>query len=169
MPKLYYHFEPQDETKAIKKRFIIDYLVQSTPLSFISSSQKLLITDVKGVSANISATKGNDTAWTTFEIDVLPTEARDCDLITQDLCFWHSVSYRIYENSEPNLIGSLASPYLLQTCEGYDLNYTLVKGECQGNKRIENVCSMSIKLKVNVQKIRRYCNLENQEFFPETF
>lgn len=72
---------------------------------------------------------GDDTARTTFEIDVLPAEAGNCDLILQDLCFWHSVSYRIKENSLPTVIGSLASPYLLQTCRGYEVNYTLINGE----------------------------------------
>lgn len=85
---------------------------------------------MKNISANLTAVSGNnDIAWTTFEIDVLPTKAGNCDLISQDLCFWRSVSYSIKENLVPGVIGSLVSPYLLQTCKGYNVNYTVIKGK----------------------------------------
>lgn len=93
------------------------------------ATKKSLIADVKTVSGKMSAVGGNDTAFTTFEIDVVPTVAQNCDLISQDLCFWHSVTYRIKEDSPPTVIGSLASSYLLQSCKGYAVNYTLIKGK----------------------------------------
>lgn len=85
---------------------------------------------MKSISAKITAVGGSgDMAWTTLVIDVLPAETENCDLISQDLCYWHSVSYSIKENSVPTVIGSLASPYLLQTCKGFNVNYTVIKGK----------------------------------------
>lgn len=114
----------------ILNKSALENVLQGKPSSATRMTvKKSLIVDVKTVSAKISAVGGNDTAFTTFEIDVVPTEAENCDLISQDLCFWHSVSYRIKEDSLPSVIGSLVSPYLLQTCKGYEINYTLIKGK----------------------------------------
>lgn len=94
---------------------------------------------MKNISAKIAAVGGNDRVWTTFEIDVLPTVAGNCDLISQDLCFWQSVSYSIKENSAPGVIGSLVSPYLLQTCNQYDVNYTLIKGNPYAHYTLQKI------------------------------
>lgn len=106
---------------------VLQGTAKSQDTTIRSNFEKL--SDVKNISVKISAAGGNDTAWTTLEIDVLSTEAGNCNLISQDLCFWHSVSYGIKENSPPTVIGSLGSPYLLQTCKGYNLNYALIKGK----------------------------------------
>nr|XP_022910564.1 proto-oncogene tyrosine-protein kinase receptor Ret isoform X1 [Onthophagus taurus]XP_022910572.1 proto-oncogene tyrosine-protein kinase receptor Ret isoform X2 [Onthophagus taurus] len=65
---------------------------------------------------------------TTFQVNILPADVVDCDLITADLCFWKSVRYRVFENRKPSLIGSLSSAYLVEMCPGYKINYTLING-----------------------------------------
>ena len=69
---------------------------------------------------------------TTFQVNVTPADIFDCDLMTQDLCYWQSASYRIYENRRANVIGTISSPYLMEMCDGYRVSYTLVTGEQSG-------------------------------------
>ncbi|KAK4876399.1 hypothetical protein RN001_012821 [Aquatica leii] len=65
---------------------------------------------------------------TTIQINIGPRHPLNCDSVTQDLCFWQSANYRIFENRKPSIIGSLNSPYLAEMCKGYKLNYTIIKG-----------------------------------------
>lgn len=66
--------------------------------------------------------------YSSFQVNVSPTEKLDCNLLTEDLCYWKSVDYRIYENKGPSIIGSLSTPYLSAMCEGFLINYTIISG-----------------------------------------
>lgn len=66
---------------------------------------------------------------TTFQVNITPPGILDCDLIIQDLCYWQSATYRIYENREANAIGSISSPYLAEMCKGYNITYEITDGK----------------------------------------
>lgn len=87
------------------------------------------ISDIQSVAVQVSVEDSIRRNWTAFEINIFPPDSLDCDLLTQDLCYWRSASYKIYENTKPSIIGSLSSPYLAEMCRGFTVNYTLVKGE----------------------------------------
>lgn len=53
-------------------------------------------------------------------------EALDCDLITEELCFWENSRYSISENTKPVRIGSLSSPFLVEMCASCKINYNLL-------------------------------------------
>lgn len=67
--------------------------------------------------------------YSTLQLNISPPEPLDCDLITQDLCYWQSATYRIYENRNSSVIGTLSSPYLAEICQGFQLDYVLIKGK----------------------------------------
>lgn len=66
---------------------------------------------------------------TKVHVNILQNSLIDCDLMTRDLCYWQSATYRIFENSEPSVIGSLSSSYLAEICTKHKINYTLIKGK----------------------------------------
>ncbi|XP_031350288.1 proto-oncogene tyrosine-protein kinase receptor Ret [Photinus pyralis] len=65
---------------------------------------------------------------TTIQLNIGPKYPLNCDLMLHDLCFWQSATYRIFENRQPTVIGSLNSPYLAEMCKGYKLSYALLDG-----------------------------------------
>lgn len=66
--------------------------------------------------------------FTSFRVNLYPVESLDCDFLIEDLCYWQTVTYRIFENRKGSVIGSLSSPYLVDLCEGFKMNYTLIEG-----------------------------------------
>lgn len=63
---------------------------------------------------------------TSLDLEVVPLKTLDCDFIVEDLCFWKSVQYRIYENTKASFIGSLGAAYLVELCPKYQITYRLV-------------------------------------------
>lgn len=69
---------------------------------------------------------------TSLQIETLPLDAIDCDLMVEELCFWTSVKYRLKENRQRTVLGTLSNPYLVGMCPDYVLNYTMKRGEFSG-------------------------------------
>lgn len=86
------------------------------------------------LSANISVTDSNKNKdYSTFQINIASPEPLDCDLITEDLCYWQKVTYKIYENRNSTIIGTINSPYLTEICEDFQLDYVITEGKCNDN------------------------------------
>lgn len=74
--------------------------------------------------------KAGNEAQTTVKVNLDPGGTQDCDLLTKELCYWKTVSYRLFENRRATVIGSISSPYLAEMCPTHEVRYTLLNGEC---------------------------------------
>lgn len=68
-------------------------------------------------------------AHTSVRVELDPTSPSDCELLTRQLCFWRNVTYRLYENRRPTVLGSLSSPFLADMCPNHSLKYQLINGK----------------------------------------
>lgn len=82
------------------------------------------------MSSHLTAKDDINTASTSFDIKLRIWETQDCDILTVDMCFWSSASYVIEENAPATVIGSLSSPYFVELCTEYKINYMLIAGTC---------------------------------------
>lgn len=110
-----------------------------------ASNRLLFISDTHDLSTAVTVTDNVSRDSTVFEIAFQPLDKLDCDLLIVDLCYWPSANYKIYENTKPSLIGSLSSPYLMELCKGFKIDYMLVKGtwfnfNWQDNAQVLCVC-----------------------------
>lgn len=125
--RVFYYFKPACASA-------IPYYIIYTNINNIREPKHnkwiLLIPDMSNITVHAFVEGGRERRnRTTIQLNVLPQSQLDCDLIIQDLCYWQSVSYQIYENRKPAIIGSLSSPYLAEMCSDYKLNYTLLSGK----------------------------------------
>lgn len=81
------------------------------------------------VNVTVKDTEFGNEDVSSFRINIAPLKPLDCDLIAQDLCYWHEVTYKIYENRRASVIGTFGSPYLTKICEGFQLYYVITDGK----------------------------------------
>jgi hypothetical protein len=48
---------------------------------------------------------------------------------SQDLCFWRSVRYQVYENQAATVLGPLGPAFMPKMCPHYALSYNLTNGK----------------------------------------
>ena len=48
---------------------------------------------------------------------------------TQDLCFWRSEKYQVYENQAATVLGPLGPAYLRKRCPHYSVSYSITNGK----------------------------------------
>ncbi|XP_017782379.1 PREDICTED: proto-oncogene tyrosine-protein kinase receptor Ret [Nicrophorus vespilloides] len=98
----------------------------------VSFTKEYLESNFKGaVSFDMTASvsDGGRINKTSVRVNISPPDKLDCVLIVQDLCYWQTADYRIFENRKPTILGTLSSPFLTDLCPGFKLNYTINKGE----------------------------------------
>ena len=48
---------------------------------------------------------------------------------SQDLCFWRSIRYQVYENQAATVLGRLGPAFMPKRCPHYSLSYNLTNGK----------------------------------------
>jgi hypothetical protein len=47
----------------------------------------------------------------------------------QDLCFWRSVQYQVYENQDATVLGPMGPSFMSKMCPHYTLSYNVTNGK----------------------------------------
>ncbi|GJQ71371.1 hypothetical protein Trydic_g11101 [Trypoxylus dichotomus] len=108
---------------------LLDIYPPTGDILFTSNFLNDTIRNITSIEVEVYAEDRSGRDNTTFQVNVTPPDILDCDLIIQDLCYWQSATYRIYENRKASAIGSISSPYLAEMCKGYNITYEITEGD----------------------------------------